>query len=139
MNDLELLLTRTVVGGKVTKGVMTANGVHLGYTCEDEDRLLESGGVKVPGETAIPRGKYRVILSYSNRFQRTMPEVLEVPGFEGIRIHGGNTVADTHGCPLLGAELTPDGVRNCSAVNTHLVRMIGETLQSGGKCWLEVT
>ena len=138
--NLELILQRLdpQPTPKVTKGVMYANGVKLGYTCEDQDRLLESGAEKVKGETAIPRGKYRVIISFSNRFQRMMPEVLDVPGFAGVRIHGGNTVKDTEGCPLLGMELTPTGVRNCSAVNTHLMHMLGETLQNGGKCWITV-
>lgn len=136
--DLELLIVRKSGGEKYTKGEMFANGVHLGYTCEDEDRFLESGGVKVKGETAIPRGRYRVIISYSNRFARYMPEVLEVPQFTGVRIHGGNTVKDTEGCPLLGAQLTPDGVRDRAAVNTHLMHMIGDALQGGGKCWLEI-
>lgn len=140
VKDLELLIQRLdpQPNPKVTKGIMYANGVKLGYTCEDPDRFLESGGEKIPGKTAIPRGRYRVIISFSNRFQRMMPEVLDVPQFTGVRIHGGNTVKDTEGCPLLGAELTPDGVRNCSAVNTHLMHMIGGALQEGGKCWLEV-
>lgn len=57
---------------------------------------------KIYGETAIPYGTYRVIMSYSNAFKKELPEVLEVPHFEGIRIHAGNTKADTYGCLLLG-------------------------------------
>jgi hypothetical protein len=57
---------------------------------------------KVYGETAIPYGTYRVIISYSNAFKKNLPEVLEVPLYEGIRIHTGNTKKDTYGCLLLG-------------------------------------
>ena len=54
------------------------------------------------GETAIPSGTYTVTLSYSNRFKKTMPEILNVPNFSGIRIHCGNSSKDTEGCLLVG-------------------------------------
>ena len=57
---------------------------------------------KVYGETAIPTGIYRVIISYSNRFKKQMPLLLNVPGFAGIRIHTGNTEKDSLGCILVG-------------------------------------
>ncbi len=61
------------------------------YFClEDMDRRLEDRGVKIPGKTAIPRGKYKVTISWSNRFNRLMPHILDVPQFTGIRIHAGN-------------------------------------------------
>jgi hypothetical protein len=58
--------------------------------------------VKIFGETAIPNGNYPLIMSFSNRFQQYMPEVLNVPGFAGIRWHVGNSDVDTLGCLLLG-------------------------------------
>jgi hypothetical protein len=64
--------------------------------------LDDAGETKVYGETAIPAGTYKVVLSYSNRFKRVLPEILGVKGFEGIRIHGGNDRNDTHGCLLVG-------------------------------------
>jgi len=73
-------------------------------TLEDEDRFLEAGGIKVPGQTAIPRGTYRVDVTWSPKFGKLLPEVLEVPGFKGIRIHGGVDEEDTEGCILVGLK-----------------------------------
>ena len=74
-------------------------------TCEDKVRPK-----KIWGETAIPKGNYRVSLTWSNRFKRVLPLVQDVPGFEGIRIHAGNTSADTEGCLLVGLARTANGV-----------------------------
>jgi hypothetical protein len=74
------------------------------YTLEDTDRKLEEGGVKIAGKTAIPRGRYKVTISWSNRFKRLMPHILDVPQFVGIRIHAGNTPENTEGCPLIGLQ-----------------------------------
>lgn len=112
---------------------------YFGETLEDTDRFLEAGERKIDGDTAIPRGNYRVILSDSTRFKRVMPEVLNVPGFTGVRIHGGNTVEDTSGCPLLGAIRTEDGVANCHGINERLIDRIGEAIADGDEVWLEVT
>jgi hypothetical protein len=66
------------------------------------DTLEKIMSVKVLHKTAIPYGTYKVILDFSNRFQRVMPHILNVLGFEGIRIHIGNSDIDTDGCLLLG-------------------------------------
>ena len=120
-------------------GQMWLDGVYFGETLEDKDRFLESGGVKIHGDTAIPRGQYRVILSMSARFKRVMPEVLGVPGFTGVRIHGGNTEANTEGCPLLGAVRTATGVANCHGINQRLIDRIGEAIADREDVTLEVS
>jgi hypothetical protein len=95
---------------KCTLGSLYIDGIFECFTLEDKDRHLESGGQKIPGETAIPKGRYQVIIDYSNRFQEMMPHILSVPDFEGIRIHPGNTDADTHGCILVGQVKSSDSV-----------------------------
>lgn len=104
-----LKLVREVFTEVSTIGRMYANGVFICYILEDKDRGLESSTplaeiqkIKVPHSTCIPYGTYRVHITFSNRFQKPLPLVEQVPGFEGIRIHPGNTDADTEGCLLPG-------------------------------------
>ena len=60
------------------------------------------------GKTCIPFGTYELRTTWSPRFKRWLPQVLYVPGYSGIRIHAGNTPADTSGCILVGKRL-PNG------------------------------
>ena len=88
---------------------LSIDGIYLCDVLEDVVRdlnrdgdLNDAGEAKVYGETAIPAGTYTVDLTYSNRFKKVLPLLEDVPGFEGIRIHPGNTAVDTHGCLLVG-------------------------------------
>ena len=71
------------------------------YFCDVLEDTVRTGP-KVWGETAIPAGTYKMRLSKSARFGRVLPEILNVPNFTGIRIHGGTTAEDSHGCLLVG-------------------------------------
>ena len=126
------------VGEGFTLGIMYANGVRFCFTCEDEDRKLEAGGVKVKTRTAIPRGTYELTVSMSNRFKKLLPEVKNVPQFTGIRFHGGNKAEDSEGCVLIGKVRTSNGIANCADTVRKMIDMITSTQASGGKCWLEV-
>ena len=84
-------LKRTILHHQYTEGIMYIDGYEFCDTIED---MVRPDGEKIKGETAIPAGEYKLILSYSNRFKKVMPEILNVPGFEGIRIHPGNTAKD---------------------------------------------
>lgn len=106
---MEIKVIRKTFTKESTIGEMFINGVFHCYTLEDYDRdsnkdgdLDDAGEAKVYGLTAIPRGIYKLVLSFSNRFQKYLPEIQNVKGFEGIRIHAGNKAADSHGCILLG-------------------------------------
>ena len=95
---MDLLLTRDILNDTASLGRLEVDRVFECYTLEDAVRA-----VKIPGRTAIPAGEYEVVINFSTRFQRAMPQLLNVPGFTGIRIHSGNTDADTEGCILVGA------------------------------------
>ena len=86
-----------------TIGELSIDGVWECYTLEDIERP-----VKIKAETAIAKGTYKVIINQSNRFKRLMPLLLNVPNFEGVRIHAGNTNHDTEGCILVGRTRSKD-------------------------------
>jgi hypothetical protein len=98
---MELTIHRHTLNTKTDRNIigdLFIDGEFFCYTLEDE---IRPEGVKVYGATCIDAGRYKVILTKSNRFKRIMPLLLNVPNFEGIRIHGGNDSKDTHGCPLV--------------------------------------
>lgn len=135
---MNLELHRDLFADNFTLGMLYTDGDFLAFTCEDVDRFLEEGNEKVPGKTAIPRGQYQVVLSYSWKYKKIMPGILSVPGFAGVRIHGGNTAEDTDGCILIGAIRTEDGVDDCSAVKTHLHNLLADCEARHEETWLEV-
>lgn len=96
---MELTLNRIFLGSSATIGELLVNDKHLCDTLEDRVR---PEGEKVYGKTAIPEGAYEMVLSYSPRFKKILPEILNVPNFTGIRIHCGNSSADSSGCILVG-------------------------------------
>ncbi len=88
---MELRIKRTDFSDQSTIGELSVNGQFECYTLEDKVRPE-----KIAGKTAIPAGRYEVVISFSQRFQRPLPLLLKVPNFEGIRIHPGNTAGE-HG------------------------------------------
>ena len=96
---MEPVLKRLIKTEKSTIGELSINGSFECYTLEDAERIS-----KVYGRTAIPKGQYEVIINYSNRFKQYMPLLLNVPDYEGVRIHSGNSSKDTLGCVLVGQK-----------------------------------
>lgn len=117
---MELRLDRIFRTNEYTIGELYVDGAYISDTLEDPVRPLPEVCPNTPkritckckekvyGDTAVPAGTYEVKLSYSSRFKRIMPEILNVPHFLGIRIHKGNKTADTEGCILVG---TWDGMK----------------------------
>ena len=143
MSDLTFTLLREpsipVPGAETfTPGVIYANGLRFGFSCEDEDRKLESGGLKVKGKTAIPRGRYRLTVTMSNRFKKLLPLILDTPQFTGARCHGGNKAEDSEGCVLMGQVRTRTGIAQCADTVQRMILMIRAKEAAGDQCWLEV-
>lgn len=138
---MNIKLVRKSGNTKFTEGRLYVDGIFECFTVEDADRKLESGGTKVQNLTAIPRGKYKVVLSMSNRFKKILPEVLKVPGFSGVRIHSGNSSKDTEGCIIVGAlndSMDDDWVGASKIAMTRLMPKIQKAVKAGEEVWLEI-
>jgi hypothetical protein len=103
-------------------------------TMEDVVRVLRSSSDKIPGETAIPAGKYEIKMSYSSKFERILPLLLNVPFFTGIRIHRGNTHEHTEGCILVGKNNVRGMVTNSAFWEAEICKLISKYKY----CWLEI-
>lgn len=136
---MKLILQRHTYSSAATIGDLSVDGGFFCKTLEDADRQLECGGEKVYGKTAIPRGNYDVILDWSQRFKSVMPHILNVPGFEGVRIHAGNKPEDTEGCVLVGAKVLTDSFISDSRVTfSRLSAILDSAYQRGETITLEV-
>lgn len=106
---MNLELKRRWLTDKSTIGELLIDGAHECYVLEDKVRQHEP---LVRGSTAIPFGRYGVVITHSPRFNRDLPLLVGVPGFEGVRIHPGNVAADTEGCLLPGLTWGSDRVND---------------------------
>jgi hypothetical protein len=102
---MNLKLVRKTFTEQSTIGELSVNGKFECFTLEDKVRA-----VKIHGSTAIPEGIYEVVITFSDKFKKQLPLLLDVPNFEGIRIHSGNVAADTEGCILVGQTKSQDFV-----------------------------
>lgn len=117
-----------------TIGKMYIDGNYFCDTLEDVDRGINQKDsldtikkIKVAGVTAIPTGTYKVIVNMSPKFQRNLPRLIDVPGFEGILIHRGNTDKDTAGCILVGENKVVGKVINSTVYEKKLVNILQNT------------
>lgn len=132
---MQIDVVRVMCGKDCTIGKMYIDTIDTCYTLED---VVRPDGVKVYGETAIPAGSYRVVITRSNRFGVDMPLLLEVPQFEGIRIHAGNTAADTHGCILVGLEQRENTLIGSRLAYDRVYQQIRDALRNGEEVWINV-
>lgn len=131
---MNLELIRDVRTPEFTLGRLSIDGSHECYTVEDVVR----DGPKVHGKTAIPAGRYKVIITMSPRFKKPLPILLNVPGFEGVRIHPGNDAGDTEGCILPGRVRTASGVAESRAAHEALQQQIADAIVAGEEVYLEI-
>lgn len=117
-------------------GILSINGERICETLEDEDRGLKAelspytlNQMKVYGQTAIPIGTYRVVMSYSQRFKKILPLLMSVPAFSGVRIHSGNTAKDTEGCILCGRNTAVGTVTNSRYWTGKVIARIDEAFK----------
>jgi len=118
---MKLFLERIYKADTYTIGKLSIDGEFFCHVLED---VVRPKGIKVYGETAIPKGTYQVKLTMSNRFKKVLPLLQNVPMFEGIRIHAGNTNKDTHGCLLVGVNDSKGRVSNSVATMAKLMPIL---------------
>lgn len=128
-----------------TIGKLYVNGQYFCDTLEDKDRGLKDTDSdetikkkKVKGQTAIPTGYYNVIITYSPRFKKPLPLLLGVKGFEGIRIHSGNTHRDTEGCILVGENRVVGKVLNSRYTYNRLFSLLQEAFDKNETITIDV-
>jgi len=131
---------KTIYKGDYTIGKLYLNDIYFCDTLEDPIRDLNNDGdlddigeKKIWGDTAIPKGIYTVILSYSPKFKKILPRLLNVPNFDGILIHGGRLITtkiDTHGCILVGENKVKGQLINSKETIKNLIIKL---LDSGDK------
>lgn len=139
---MNLTLIREDFTDTSTIGRLFVNNAFFCYVLEDKDRgltqdqsLIVINTKKIFGVTAIPYGTYDVKLSMSNRFKRVLPEILNVKGYEGVRIHRGNTAVDTLGCLIVGFKKGVNTVFESTKAEEALI----EVMQGNTKITLTIT
>ena len=130
---MRIVVKRTFKGKDYTIGKLYINGQYFCDTLEDVVR----DGEKVYGKTAIPEGTYTIVLTMSNRFKKMLPLLLQVPKFEGVRIHSGNTAADTEGCILVGKNKEKGKVLESRAVFAQLMKRL-ESVENKENITIEI-
>jgi hypothetical protein len=142
---MELILHRRFLGKDYTIGSLYVEGKYFCDTLEDTDRGLtqstpseEIRQKKIPHETAIPTGEYKVIIDLSPAKKRMLPRLLNVPGFSGILIHRGNTKNDSSGCILVGENKVKGKVINSTVYEKKLVEILTEAQERGEEVKIEI-
>lgn len=134
---MELKLKRIAKRDTYTIGRLFIDEKYFCDTLEDKVRDL-SKEAKVKGRTAIPAGRYQIVLTYSPRFKRILPLLLDVPQFEGVRIHRGNTAKDTEGCILVGYNREVGKVLDSAVTEQRLMAVLQNTANKGEQIYITI-
>lgn len=140
---MKLTLKRIALRSTYTIGKLYIDDAYFCDTLEDTVRdtnksgKFDNGEQKIKGKTAIPYGTYEIKWTYSPRFKKYTPQLMNVPSFEGIRVHAGNTSDDTEGCLILGENKQVGKVLNSRATINKFYQIIKEAC-SNGKVTIEI-
>lgn len=125
-----------------TIGNLFIDGEFFSNTLEDKDRGLrqdmstgELSRLKVYGKTAIPTGHYKIVLTWSTKYRRIMPQIMNVKAFTGIRVHSGNQASDSLGCVLLGKNDKKGWISNSRITCEEFEKRL---IAAGGECDLDI-
>ncbi len=139
---MELTLKRRIFTNESTIGeLLNEQGEHICYVLEDKVREIPGRPVsewKVAGSTAIPTGRYKITWDMSNRFKKETLRFLDVPGYEGIRIHKGNRSKETEGCLLPGTAVSEDLVSHSADALEKIEKLICPCLAQE-EVWITIT
>lgn len=142
---MKILVKRIAKRPTYTIGKMYLDGKYFCDTLEDTDRNISQSTpldtikkVKLPNNTAIPTGTYKVIVNVSPKFKRLLPRLLNVPGFDGVLIHRGNTDKDTSGCILIGENKVVGRVINSTGYETKLVSILNKAQDNKENITIEI-
>lgn len=142
---MDILVKRVAKRETYTIGKLYIDGKYYCDTVEDKDRGLKDSmtvedikAQKVYGKTAIPTGTYSVSYTMSNKFKKMMPLINNVKGFEGIRIHSGNTADDSLGCIILGENKVTGKVLNSRATCEKVYKLIEAAVGKGEKVTIHI-
>jgi hypothetical protein len=131
---MNLTLHRNPTQKTYTSGALFSEaGTKLCYTLEDPVRVR-----KIKHQTAIPAGRYQLVITPSQRFRRRMPLLLNVPEFDGIRIHAGNDAEDTSGCILVGFDRHGATIGRSRAAFDALFAEWEKVLAKNEKIWITI-
>ena len=113
--------------------------IYICDTLEPQWRDYAKGARKIKGKSAIPEGRYALVITYSPKFKQWLPLLVNVPMFSGIRIHAGNdAVNDTQGCILVGENRVRGKVLNSRKYVKIVKEMIVEAKDKGEGVWIEI-
>jgi hypothetical protein len=128
---MKIKVIRETFTDKSTIGSLYLNDVFFCYTLEDKDRGLEQSqsliiiqAKKLFGITAIPYGKYPLIVNKSPKFGRLLPRLQGIKGFDGVLIHRGNSAEHSHGCILVGYKKGTDCIMESTKAEADLVTIL---------------
>lgn len=142
---MEITLDRAWKKDGYTISRLFINGERICEALEDTDRglkqsmsLAEVKKLKIYGKTAIPSGRYKVVMSYSPKFKKVLPEVLDIVGYSNVRIHAGNTAKDTLGCVLPGLNVRKGAVLYSTKWTNVIISEISSAIKRGEEVWLNI-